>query len=143
MGSVKGQELFKEFLDYYIDKLFILSDGSFDLTTNVQIITSICVQYGLKRNNKLQSIKGFTLYPNHIFCPSKNLFGKHIITDATYSIHYYNGSWVSEKHKKRKQKFVWRLLFRPLLRAARWLIAKILGNKRSIEIEQKLRNLIG
>ena len=50
MASEKGFPLFKEFLDYYKDRHFIMNDGSYDMTTNVVIITNICKKYGLKTN---------------------------------------------------------------------------------------------
>lgn len=100
MGCEKDFELFKIFLDDYKDRHFILKDGSFDLTTNVVTITNICKKYGFKENGKKQEVEGFVLYPSDYFCP-KNYYTEEInITENTYTIHHFSGSWLSEENKK-------------------------------------------
>ena len=101
MASKKEFPLFKEFLDYYNDKHFINEDGSYDLTTNVLTITSICKKYGLKLNNKYQVIEGFALYPNDVFCPKSHATGIINSTDNTVAIHHFSGSWLNNREKSR------------------------------------------
>ena len=101
MASEKGFPLFKEFLDYYKDRHFIMNDGSYDMTTNVVIITNICKKYGLKRNNTKQTIQGFTLYPSDYFCPKSHTTHKITLTDNTVTIHHFAGSWLSGEARKR------------------------------------------
>lgn len=101
--------LFKEFLEYYSDMPFLKSDGTHNLTTNVTTITSICKKYGLKKNNTLQTIQGFTLYPNAYFCPKSYETGVIEITNNTYTIHHFSGSWLTteEKTKQAKKKKIY------------------------------------
>lgn len=103
MACKKGFTLFKEFLDYYKDRHFITDDGSFDLTTNVSIITNICEKYGLKRNNTLQNINGFILYPSDVFCPKNYLTGEIKRTKNTIAIHHFSGSWLDNGAIKLKK----------------------------------------
>lgn len=106
MSCEKNFPLFKEFLDYYNDKSFILEDGSFDLTTNVEIITQLCKKYNFISNDKYQVINGFAIYPHDYFCPKDYLTGKVNITENTYTIHHFDGSWQSEEIKKYRKKSV-------------------------------------
>ena len=97
MACVKGNKIFQEFLDDYKGCHFIREDGSYDMTTNVSRITNICLKYGLKQNNTLQCVNGFTLYPKDYLCP-KDLETKEVhITINTYAIHHFDGSWHSEE----------------------------------------------
>lgn len=101
MASEKDFPLFKEFLDYYNNRHFILDDGKLDMTTNVKIITNICKKYGFIKNNKYQEINGFALYPSEFFCPKDSTTLK--LTDNTVAIHHFAGSWLSDEAKKRKE----------------------------------------
>ena len=97
MASREGHALFKELLDDYNSRHFVLPDGSLDCTTNVVRITSICLKYGLKQNNQLQTVNGFTLYPKDYFCPKSYDDGKIYLTNNTVTIHHFAGSWKSAK----------------------------------------------
>lgn len=103
MACEKYFKLYKEFLDYYNDKHFILSNGEFDMTTNVEIMTKICLSKGLTLNNKMQMLEGWTLYPNDFFSPKNHDTGKIKITDNTYTIHHFTGSWLNDDDKERKR----------------------------------------
>jgi len=99
MAAQKGSALFQELLQEYETARFLQEDGSFDLTTNVIRITNVCLKYGLQLNNTLQTVNGFTLYPNDYFCP-KDLETKVLtITENTHTIHHFDGSWLTEEDK--------------------------------------------
>ena len=100
MACKKHFDLFKELLDYYNDRHFILKNGQFDTTTNVITITNICKKYGLKPNNTYQEVRGFALYPNDYFCPKSHVTGEIKTTDNTVTIHHFAGSWLTERDKK-------------------------------------------
>lgn len=99
MASEKGFPLYKKFLNYYDDRHFILDDGTLDLTTNVVIMTGIVEKYGLKHNNQLQIIEGWTLYPSEFFCPLDNSTGILQKTMNTATIHWFNKSWLSSQQR--------------------------------------------
>lgn len=100
IGSISNQKVFEDLLLYYKDRSFInRRDGSFDLTTNVSIITKYFENNGLVLNNKKQKINGVTLYPSDYFCPKDFETGKIIKTTNTYTIHHFSGSWLSNLDK--------------------------------------------
>lgn len=105
MACQAGHPLFKVLLDDYIDLHFVKKDGEFDTVPNIVRITNICVKYGLKLDNQLQTIADFTLFPKDYFCPKSYDDGKIYLTDNTCAIHHFAGSWLP-KYIKFEQK-VW------------------------------------
>lgn len=99
IASVKGQAMLKEFLDEYDNLPFIKQNGEYDLTTNVERITNCCLKYGLVLNNTEQTVNGFKLYPYDYLCPLNANTRKWNITDNTYTIHHFSGSWLSDEEK--------------------------------------------
>ncbi len=101
MACQAGQKLFKEFLFDYKHQHFTRPNGSYDMTTNVTRITDACLKYGLKLNNTKQTIHGFTLFPTDFFCPKDCRTMETNITQNTYVIHHFDGSWNSDKKLNR------------------------------------------
>lgn len=93
MACREGQALFQEFLRDYDGKHFLNADGSYDLTTNVARITDICLKYGFQANNKLQTVRGFTLLPSDYLCPKDFRTRQMRLTKNTLTIHHFDGSW--------------------------------------------------
>jgi hypothetical protein len=100
MGSIAGNEIFQKILNYYNNRHFLKPDGSYDTRTVVSIASDIMTGYGLKRENRIQSIEGITIYPIEYLCPMSFETGKVEITNNTVSIHHFDGSWVSENGQK-------------------------------------------
>lgn len=99
MACREGQILFKELLQDYDNACFIKEDGTYDTTTNVTRITNVCLKYGLRLDNTLQTVNGLTLLPYDYLCP-KDFETKIVtITENTYVIHHFDGSWLSEEDK--------------------------------------------
>ena len=101
MACREGHKLFEEFLFSYKDQHFIKPDGTYDTTTNVTRITDTCLKYGLKLNNTKQTIRGFTLFPTDYFCPKDCRTMEINITQNTYTIHHFDGSWNRDKKLNR------------------------------------------
>ena len=93
MGAKKGNPFINELLEEYNDIHFIDRNGNMDMTTNVERITQKAVLYGLKLNDKKQKICGFTFYPTEYFCPKSSRTLEMKITNNTYVIHHFSGSW--------------------------------------------------
>lgn len=93
MAAEKDMPLFVELLHYYDKRHFLRTDGSCDTTSNVETITAICLKKGLLLNNKKQMIEGFTLFPNDYFCPKSYTTRALKLTENTYTIHHFAGSW--------------------------------------------------
>lgn len=96
----EGASIIGELLKEYDNIHFKKDDGTLDLTTNVIRITSTLLKYGLKQNNTLQTINGFTLLPKDFLCPKDLESGIIRVTDNTLTIHHFNGSWMTIEEKK-------------------------------------------
>lgn len=96
MGSEANLPIFKELLDDYEEKRFILDDGSLNLNTNCQYITSILLKHGLVLDGKEQTVADITLYPAEVFCPFENETGRLNKTENSVTIHWFNKSWVDK-----------------------------------------------
>lgn len=95
MAAEKGSVWAKELLDQYEGRHFLLSDGSFDYTTNTIVITKFMLSKGMIANNKLQDFPGLiTAYPSDYFCPKDHTTGLIHITENTICIHHFAGSWL-------------------------------------------------
>lgn len=105
MACEKDFPLFVEFLRYYDTAQFLNGDGSLNMTTNVIIMTDICMKHGLVKNGEFQIVSGFALYPPEVFCPVNPMNSSLNRTDKTTAIHWFNGSWLSaEEHKSRERR---------------------------------------
>lgn len=88
MGSVKGNPLIKEMLDYYNDKEFVFKQWP-DMLTNTVIISDILETKGINRwKDEEQEVEWIKIYPKQYLCPNKDN-----ITDETYAVHKQFGSW--------------------------------------------------
>ena len=96
MASEAGGEWVKEQLDSYRDASFILPDGSFDLTTNTNRISSIMAAGGFIQDGKMRQYKDLTVFPVEYFCPRQTT-GEIFMTDNTYCDHHFMGSWSDRK----------------------------------------------
>lgn len=94
IGSISSGLLIKKMFNYYKDRNFILSDGSFNQTANTVILTNVLVENGLILNNLRQSLFLFEIFPSDFFCPINQATQEIVITDNTYTIHYLSGSWL-------------------------------------------------
>lgn len=85
----------KDLLDIYSKRTFIKADGLMDFTTNVDFISNYLKGIGLLFNGRYQKHDQFEIYPSEYFSPRSWDKGKYHITDNTYAIHYFAGTWHS------------------------------------------------
>lgn len=96
MAAEKGSVWAKDLLDQYQNRIFVQSDGSFDMTTNTTVITNYMLGKGLVLNNQYQDFLGLcTMYPADYFCPKDHRTGKVRCTKNTVCIHHFAGSWLN------------------------------------------------
>lgn len=106
MASEKHSKWIKRLLDYYDGRHFVIN-GKIDYTTNVLIITDITKKYyGLKQNNKYQDMGDVVMYPNDYFCPKDHINGEIYLTENSYCIHHFAGSWQNKGMKFRARIFI-------------------------------------
>lgn len=113
MACREGFPLFKELLTYYDDAKFVNSDGTMNTTTNVVIITDMMLQRGFVPNGEYQVVDGFALYPKNVFCPDHKKLSDRKYMKDTATIHFFAGSWKSEKEKRRNDSWWWRNIVVP------------------------------
>ena len=105
MASEAKHPFFAELLAYYNNRHFTLEDGTYDVTTNVQIITETASNKGLRLDNTMQVVEDFAFYPNDYFCPMSWKTRKLNITKNTKTIHHFAGSWLSEDIRKSNKRY--------------------------------------
>ena len=115
-GIMAGQQHNKwasEQLGYYTGRHFRRPDGSYDTTTNVEIISGIMAANGFSLQSSYQVYDNcMHIFPKDYFCP-KSRSGIITITPNTYCIHHFEGSWqpVGSKIKR----FIFRKIIGPKL----------------------------
>lgn len=110
LGVCKGCEWVGYILDYYKDRHFIKSDGTFDTKPLPQVARTVLQANGmtLRNINSPKDAMGgvaseLNILPCEYFSPKSHSTGKTSITSNTYSIHQFSGSWVPwEQRMERK-----------------------------------------
>ena len=102
MAAEKGHPLFKRLLEYYDNRPFVVN-GEPDLTTNVTTITKLLLTEGFVPNNSFQEIAGFALYPYDYFCPRDIHTMQLVVTENTYTIHHFAGTWLPIEDMRRQK----------------------------------------
>jgi mannosyltransferase OCH1-like enzyme len=144
MACEKDFPLFREFLDFYDTVSFMNPDGTYNQTTNVQIITDVCLKRGLIQNNTLQEIDGFTLYPNDVFCPVNYYDSRLYKTRNTATIHWFSGSWQDSAIHASRRKTAAQLRRKNTIHIITHLpnrcAIKLLGQDRYNKLKKKLKH---
>lgn len=101
IGASKGANWIKDILDYYENRSFILPDGSLDTLPLPNIAkNALSSKYSLiNYPSKSLDEKYLTIYPSEYFSPKSYNNGKLQLTTNTYSIHHFEGSWISEESR--------------------------------------------
>ena len=128
MAAEKGSPLIKEFLSYYDNKEFTL-----DIITkneaNVLMMTETLKKYGLLINASEQHIEtslfDVHVFPQTYFCPL-DFYHREKFSANTYTIHYFDGTWLPDETKKRMI-YERSLLYKIQTKILSWLL--ILKNK--------------
>ena len=91
-GGIPGFHLFKEMLNLY--------NGLEEYIESPKLRTKVLHEHGLKLDGSSQQVDGMEIYPVDYFCPKSWATGRIKITENTYSIHHFDGSWHGKKEKK-------------------------------------------
>lgn len=92
LASEPHGEWVTEQLKNYENRHFVKDDGSLDMTTNVQFITSKMGENGFNQNGKEQDYKDLHIFPVDYFSP-RHTTGEYVRTENTYCEHKGLGSW--------------------------------------------------
>lgn len=97
IGAEKDSKWIEYLIKHYDNAHFVNQDGSYDMTTNVQVITSMMMPLGLKRDNTTQCFSELvTLFPSDYFCAKDWRTGIICTTSNTFCIHHFAGSWLPQ-----------------------------------------------
>lgn len=100
LACEKDFPLFREFIRYYDTATFQREDGTVDTTTNVQILSELCLAHGLKPDGSRQTVAGLALYPTEYFSPVDFDTEKLHRTRNTVAIHWFAASWHTEAERQ-------------------------------------------
>ncbi|MDR0541839.1 MAG: polysaccharide biosynthesis protein [Dysgonamonadaceae bacterium] len=89
-GGIKGHPFLKSCLDWYADKHFILSDGTyFNKIISPAIYADIAIEYGFRYKDEWQKLRdNMVVYPSSVFAGSINE-----AENESHAIHCCKGSW--------------------------------------------------
>lgn len=99
MAVEAGNPFLKEMLAIYSRLHFINPDGSYNLKSIVKYTSEVLVTKGLVRTNKIQKTCDIYIYPKEYFNPYNYRTKKFELTNKTYTIHYFAGSWITRKER--------------------------------------------
>lgn len=122
LASPAASPVYREILDSYETATFLNGDGSMNLTTVVERVSGIFRRHGLSDRNEIQRVAGITVYPAEYFCPKDYRTGALNVTENTYTIHHFDGSWLTKEdlekvklgrkiHSKIRIKFLAEIIF--------------------------------
>ena len=95
MASEAGGEWVTEMLEAYRGRHFMNADGTMDMTTNVQLITSKMAASGFRQDGTEQDYKDLHVFPVDYFSP-RHTTGEYLRTENTYCEHKALASWTSK-----------------------------------------------
>jgi len=93
-GAVKGHWAIKAMLNEYENEEFI-KNGIEDLTPCPVRNTRPFLALGFKAEDRVETINDCTIYSVEYFCPKDYVTRRLKVTHNTYTIHHFDGSWLS------------------------------------------------
>lgn len=102
-AAYPSQPFLGEMLEIYSHLHFVNPDGTYNTKTVVHYTTELLCKYGLKGIYDIQSCADFQIYPREYFSPKNAVTREVVLTDNTYTIHHYDGSWLSKSIRRRQR----------------------------------------
>lgn len=115
IGAEPHNEYIGRCLSYYQDRMFIVN-GVMDMLPLPQIMSSYVDKYKIieKESDFCANLEELQIYTKEYFSPKDGNTGNpSYLTNKTYSIHHYAGSWVSNSYKF-KQFLLYKILGKQL-----------------------------
>ncbi len=128
MIAPAGSSLVRDFLDSYRERPFLRPDGQLDLTTNVEVLTSMLAGVGLKRDGSEQELvwKGerIRVLDQLKLSPMDYPNGINHADASTFTVHHFGQSWstAAGKLKTAVRKGLIRIIGGARLKRARKLV---------------------
>lgn len=93
-GVVPHHPMIRKMLDYHLQFPFEREDGSLNLESSGSYETKPFLDCGFRPDNTTQIVGGMTVYTSDFFHPFDYVSRELCVTDNTYGIHHFAGSWV-------------------------------------------------
>lgn len=101
-GAVAHNEIIRGLMSFYKTKHFVNPDGSYDMTPSPVIQSNMIVDIGMKKSASFQNFKGLSVYPVDVLSPKNPYTGELRISENTYTIHHFDGTWMDSQEKVKK-----------------------------------------
>lgn len=142
IASVKGQPVIKRWLDYYLDRHYLIN-GVPNMDPNVSFMTEDLKQNGLQMNDEKQNINGMIIYPQTYFCPLSVISNEGKFSDNTYCIHHFTSTWRTKKAIKdfarvRRHQTKWYRFFENARYIPNKVTKKLLGDNTYEKLKEKV-----
>jgi hypothetical protein len=124
MASEKDGRWINKVFEYFDKKDFVDENGVADITPIPYPMALKTKEiYDIKFDNTTQVFEDLTVYSRDYFSPKSNHTLELIITDNTYAIHHFSGSWIPKSERiingyiKKYGKLgkIWVCIFHPIL----------------------------
>lgn len=99
IGGVKELDFFRKAFELYENRRFVLPDGGFDTKTNVELLTELLADNGMKKDGTRQNVLEMELFPSEYFSPKSLTTGKITLTENTFAIHRFEASWQTNRQR--------------------------------------------
>ncbi len=143
IGVEKGHVAVKKWLDYYENREYLI-DGQPIMQPNVSYMTDIFLENGLVLDDSYQEICDMAIYPQTYFCPLHTDTVKNCITDKTFVLHHFTGTWMTPKGRKdakrqKRHSTKWYKFWIWLRYLPNRIVRKIFGDKTVDKLKGKLK----
>ena len=96
-AAAPKDKVIKALMDEYNGLHFIDGDGIMDLTPCPIRNTNALTKLGLRADGSMQKIGNIIIYPFEYFC-GYDMVNRHTaITENTYTVHHYSGTWIENE----------------------------------------------
>ncbi len=103
-GAIPNHPTIKRFMDARQELRFIKADGTQNRNTCGFYDTQTAFELGYQINGKTQNVADMNIFAYDYFLPYDYMTGQLVRTEHTYSIHWYNGGWMTEEMKKANER---------------------------------------
>lgn len=93
-GAVPKHPMLRNMLDYRLAFPFEYKDGSLNLESSGSYESIPFLDYGFRPDNTVQTVGDMAVYTSDFFHPFDYMNKELCVTENTYGIHHFMGSWV-------------------------------------------------
>ena len=105
VGGAAKMPIFREFMAEYEDATFLTKGGDPKLDININKEEVVMERHGYKMAlDEPQMVGGLIIYPKEVFCPYDPSKGETKVTENTFAIHQFTGTWMPDWMKENIKK---------------------------------------